>query len=96
MADSAGVLLLLMRDGCAFCHDAEDIVDRLAREYDLSVERMDLDTPEGRGMAERGGVLFPPGIFFNEDSVCYGRPSERRLRRAIERALAGAPDRADQ
>jgi hypothetical protein len=96
MADSAGVLLLLTREGCAFCHDAEDIVDRLAREYGLSVERMDLDTPEGRVMAERGGILFPPGIFFNDESACYGRPSERRLRRVIERALARKPNRADQ
>ena len=33
----------------------------------------------------RGGVMFPPGIFIDGRAFAYGRPSERALRREIER-----------
>ncbi len=87
MADRPLQILLLTREDCAFCHDAEAIVERLAREFHLSAERMDLDTVDGLAMAERGGIVFPPGIFVDGEPVCYGRPSERKLRRFLEHQL---------
>ena len=78
-------ILLLTRDDCAFCHDADEIVRRLAREYDLEVESLDIDSSRGRRHAERGGVWFPPGIFIDGEPFSYGRPSERKLRRELDR-----------
>ena len=80
-------LLLLTREDCAFCHDAEEILGRLSTEYGVSVRTLDLDTPEGQQLAERGGVLFPPGIFIEGQAFSYGRPSERKLRRELEKHL---------
>jgi len=80
-------ILLLTRDDCAFCHDAEDILGRLSTEYGVSVRTLDLDTPEGQQLAERSGVMFPPGIFFDGRPFSYGRPSERKLRRELEKHL---------
>jgi glutaredoxin len=77
-------VILLTRDDCALCHDAEKVLARLSTSYDLEVVRIDLDTPEGIELATSGGVMFPPGIFIDGVPVSHGRPSERRLRRKLE------------
>jgi len=81
-------ILLLTQESCAFCDQAKQILDRLATEYGVSVSTVDLGGPEGQQLAERGGVMFPPGIFIDGEPFSYGRPSERRLRREIGRRLA--------
>jgi glutaredoxin len=80
-------VLLLTREDCAFCHDAEAILGRLSKEYAVRVRTVDLDTPDGQELGTRGGVLFPPGIFIDGRPFSYGRPSERKLRRELEKHL---------
>ena len=80
-------VLLLTQENCGFCAQAREILDRLSGEYQLSVTTLDLNSPEGQVLAMRGGVLFPPGIFIDGEPFSYGRPSERKLRREIERRL---------
>ena len=80
-------VLLLTQEHCGFCAQAKEILDRLAVEYGLSVSTLDLGSPEGEALAVRSGLLFPPGIFLDGEPFSYGRPSERRLRREIERRL---------
>ena len=81
-------VLILTQENCGFCEDAKLLFERLAREFPLSLEVKDLESPEGQELAVRGGVLFPPGIFIGGEPICYGRPSERMLRRHIEERLA--------
>ena len=83
-------VLLLTQENCGFCAQAKELLDRLSGEYQLSVTTLDLNSPEGQALAMRGGVLFPPGIFIDGESFSYGRPSERKLRREIERRLSHA------
>ncbi len=80
-------VLLLTQEHCGFCAQAKELLDRLSGEYQLSVTTLDLNSPEGQALAMRGGVLFPPGIFIDGEPFSYGRPSERKLRREIERRL---------
>ncbi len=80
-------VLLLTQENCGFCAQAKEILDRLSGEYQLSVTTLDLNSPEGQALAMRGGVLFPPGIFIDGEPFSYGRPSEQKLRREIERRL---------
>jgi hypothetical protein len=96
VADSDLEILVLTQEGCAFCHDAEDLAARLAREFGLRLASLDLDTPDGRAMGDRGGILFPPGIFLDGEAISYGRPSERRLRRIVERRLVARSAGADE
>ena len=81
-------VLLLTQEYCGFCAQAKELLDQLSGEYELSVTTLDLNAPEGQALAMRGGVLFPPGIFLNGEAFSYGRPSERKLRREIERRLS--------
>jgi len=81
---------LLTQEDCAFCDGAKEILAHLSAEYGLSLETVDLDSPAGQRLAERGGVLFPPGIFIDGEPFSYGRPSERKLRREMERRRSSA------
>lgn len=80
-------ILLLTKEQCGFCTQAKEMLDRLAVEYGFSVSTLDLGSPEGQALAVRSGVLFPPGIFLDGEPFSYGRPSERKLRREVERRL---------
>jgi hypothetical protein len=69
-------ILLLTQESCAFCDEARDLLNRLSAEYDFPVVTV-----------ERGAVPFPPGIFINGQPFSYGRPSERKLRRELDRRM---------
>lgn len=79
---------LLTQPRCAFCDEAKALLARLAEEYPLTVSTLDLASLDGQELAARGGIMFPPGIFLDGDPFTYGRPSERKLRRELERRRA--------
>ncbi len=85
-------ILLLTQEHCGFCEQAKDILDRLSREYWLSVSTLNMGSPEGQRLATRGGLLFPPGVLIDGESFSYGRLSERKLRHELDRRL-GCVDR---
>lgn len=80
-------LLLLTQEHCGFCEQALDILERLSREYWLSVSTLDMGSPEGQRLAMQGGLLFPPGILIDGKPFSYGRLSERKLRRELDRRM---------
>jgi Glutaredoxin-like domain (DUF836) len=80
-------ILLLTQQHCGFCEQAQDILERLSREYWLSVSTLDMGSLEGQRLATQGGLLFPPGILVDGEPFSYGRLSERKLRRELDRRL---------
>ena len=78
-------VLILTQERCDLCERAERVVGRLAEQYPLRVRALDLETPRGRELAERGGILFAPGVFVGGEPFSYGRLSERKLRRELKR-----------
>lgn len=78
-------ILLLTQERCGFCEQAQEILGRLSREYWLSVSVLDMGSVEGQRLAEQGGLLFPPGILIDGEPFSYGRLSERKLRRELDR-----------
>jgi len=80
-------ILLLTQEQCGFCEQAKEILDRLSHEYWLSVSTLDMRSPEGQRLALEGGLLFPPGVLIDGEPFSYGRLSERKLCRALDRRL---------
>jgi hypothetical protein len=80
-------VVLLTQHDCAFCDQGKQVLERLAREFPLSIETRDLASPAGRAPADRGGVMFPPGLFIDGEPFSFGRVSERKLRRELRRRL---------
>ena len=85
-------ILLLTQAQCSFCQQAKDVLARLSSEYAFSVATLDVDSAEGQALAMRGGIVFPPGLFINDEPFSYGRLSERKLRRELERRLKATND----
>ena len=83
-------ITLLIREHCDFCALAGEILEKLAADFSFSISVVDLASQAGQDLARRGGILFPPGIFLDGEPFSFGRPSERRLRRELDRLL-GAP-----
>ncbi len=79
---------LLSQDHCESCVDAKQLLERLAAEYPLEIVEIDLGSPEGQRLAAAKRVMFAPGVLLDDQLYGYGRPSERRLRRELERRLA--------
>lgn len=83
-------VVILTQENCAFCDAAKALFERLAAEYRLDVSLISLGSPEGEELAKQGQVLFPPGIFLDGEPFSYGRPSERKIRRELDRRSATA------
>ena len=83
-------IVVLSQPDCQFCDDAQAILARLAPTYPISVRQIALGSRQGQDLAARHGVMFAPGIVMNGRLVSYGRLSERRLRRHLDRHLADA------
>jgi glutaredoxin len=78
-------VVLLTQEQCDFCAQAKAILERLQQEYPLTLTMLDLRTPEGEALAARHGLLFPPGLLLDGEPFSYGRLSERKLRKELER-----------
>jgi hypothetical protein len=79
---------LLTQAYCTLCDQAKVSLMRLAEEYPLTIDVIDLGTHEGLSLATRAGILFPPGILLNSKPFSYGCLPERKLRHEIEHCLA--------
>lgn len=76
---------LLTQPNCALCEHARQALARVARDLPLVVEEVDLGSDPGRQLAAENGVLFAPGVLLDGQPFGYGRLSERKLRKALDR-----------
>ena len=76
---------LLTTPHCSLCDQAKEVLGRLESEGELEVEVVDLHSAEGEALAMRSGMAFPPGLLLDGEGFCYGRLSERKLRRELAR-----------
>jgi glutaredoxin len=78
---NADLLLITARD-CHLCVHARSVLAALS----LDAREVDVDSDEAAELAARGVALaFLPVLFDGERVLAYGRLSERRLRKDIER-----------
>ena len=83
-------ITLLTQEDCAYCEHAKKVLARVGAEHPITVTEIDITGEEGRVLAARAGVVFAPGLLVDGRPFGYGRISERRLRRSLQR-LAAAP-----
>jgi hypothetical protein len=76
---------LLTAPHCGYSEEAKVTLLRLAHEYPLAIDMVALRTPEGDRLALRSGVLFPPGLFLDDELFSYGLVSEVLLRQELAR-----------
>jgi glutaredoxin len=76
---------LLTQPGCGLCEVAKAVLARVGDDYPLTVTEVDVRSEHGQRLAADAGVLFAPGVLLDGQPFCYGRLSERRLRRTLQR-----------
>jgi glutaredoxin len=76
---------LLVQENCVLCEQAKQVLTRVASDFPIVVEEIDLGSHEGRRLAQRGGVMFAPGVFVDDQMFGFGRLSEKKLRRLLQR-----------
>lgn len=83
-------VLILTKKNCLLCGKAKALFERLAAEYPLAVSSLPFEAPEGQELAKREQILFPPAIFIDGKAFSYGWPSERKIRRELDRISTAA------
>jgi len=78
-------ITLLSRDNCGFCDHAKQVLARVGAQYPLQVIEISLDSREGQAMATPAGVLFAPGVLVDDQPFSFGRLSERKLLRTLQK-----------
>lgn len=79
---------LLTQISCELCEHARAVLDRLSADFELEITTVAFDSPAGEELAQRGGLLFAPGLYLDGEPFSHGRVSERRLRRELDRRAA--------
>lgn len=85
---------LLVQENCALCEHAKGVLARVGEDVPLVIQEIDLGSDRGRQLAQRGGVMFAPGIFVDDEMFGFGRLSEKKLRRALQRRGVAAAGRS--
>jgi hypothetical protein len=83
-------IVVLTQPACRLCDVAKDILARLGEHYRLSVTEISLDTEAGRRLAGQAVVMFAPGVLVDGQPFSYGRLSERKLRRLLDRRITSS------
>ena len=84
-------VLVLTQPACELCDHAKRVLEQLAPEYELTVRELSFDSEEGRALATAHRLLFAPGVLVNGSPFSYGRLSERKLRRTLDRHTSRQP-----
>ncbi len=79
---------VLSAPACELCEHAKAVLARVGEDYDLDVEECSTQTEQGRRLMLEHRVAFPPGVLLDGKAFSYGRLSERKLRRELERRRA--------
>ena len=82
------VITLLTQADCAYCGHARKVLARVGDDHPLEITEIDITSDPGRMLAARAGVVFAPGLLVDGRPFGYGRISERRLRRTLQRLVA--------
>lgn len=79
---------LVTAPDCHLCEHAREVLSRLQGARPLAVAEVAWGSAEGQALVRRDGVPFPPALYIDGTLYGYGRLSEGRLRRLLERRAA--------
>ncbi|MCH9731519.1 MAG: thioredoxin family protein [Actinomycetia bacterium] len=86
-------ITLLTQHDCNYCHHAKDVLGRIGQDYPLRITEINLASEKGQNLASRAGVMFAPGVLVDGEPFSFGRLSERKLRRALDKRAASRGQR---
>lgn len=85
MSEDVLRVTLVTASACHLCGHAREILTRISRTWPVALSEVQWASPDGQQLVRRDGVPFPPALYIDGALVGYGRVSEGRLRRILER-----------
>lgn len=83
MTDAQHSVTLLTQSDCHLCEHAKGVLTRVAVDFRIEVEEINLTSARGQRLAAASGVLFAPGVLLDGKPFAFGRLSERKLRKVL-------------
>ena len=81
-------ITLLTQEDCGYCEHAKQVLARVGEDHPIKITEIGIRGEQGRDLAARAGVMFAPGLLVDGRPFGYGRISERRLRRTLQKLAA--------
>ncbi|HEC32948.1 MAG TPA: hypothetical protein ENI63_01655 [Candidatus Kaiserbacteria bacterium] len=76
---------LIHPDGCAHCEAVKGTLEKMKSDYpDITIEEVDMVTPEGQEMVKKYGILSSPGILVNDEFFAFGGATEEQFKEKFE------------
>jgi len=81
------VIEIFTRKNCAFCPEAKEICEKVAKEFDnVEVKLIDIET-EGKEKAEFLNIITVPVVLIDNKVEFTGVPREELVRSALKQAI---------
>jgi glutaredoxin len=81
-------ITLLTQEDCPYCEHAKKVLAAVGEDHPVEVTEISLRSEQGRALTVQAGVQFAPGLLVDGRPFGYGRISERKLRRTLQRLAA--------
>lgn len=79
------VVTVVHAPACHFCHDAEEALAVLARDFPLVVRSVGIDTDEGRALVAEHRPAMNPLVLVDGSFFSAGRLPRKKLTKALQR-----------
>ncbi|MBI1999444.1 MAG: thioredoxin family protein [Parcubacteria group bacterium] len=68
--------------GCAHCTAVKATLEKMKNDYPgLTVEEIDMTTPEGQALVQKYNILSSPGILVNDEFFAFGGATEDQFKK---------------
>ena len=65
---------------CAHCKAVKATLEEMKSDYpDITIEEVDMVTPEGQEMVKKYGILSSPGILVNDEFFVFGGATKEQF-----------------
>lgn len=76
---------LIRPQGCSHCVAVKATLEKMKADYpDLTVEEVDMVTPEGQELIKKHNILSSPGILVNDEFFAFGGATEDQFRKKFD------------
>lgn len=83
-------ITLIRPDGCAHCKAVKTTLEEMKSDYpDITIEDVDMMTPEGQEMVKKYGILSSPGILINDEFFVFGGATKEQFKKKFEELKQG-------
>lgn len=76
---------LIRPGGCSHCEAVKATLEEMKSDYpDITIEEIDMVTPEGQEMVKKYNILSSPGILVNDEFFVFGGATKDQFREKFE------------